>query len=377
VSEAGSPSSKEAAGLSASGRDPAELRAQLQEWLRRADPQVNVVGLDLPEHTGVSSLTAMLDVAQGGRTEVERLVVRIAPDSDAVPVFPNYDLEKQYLVLDHLARTTSVPVPRLRQLELDTGVLGVPFFLMERIEGDIPPDIMPYPFGSWLTEASLADQRRLQETSLRVLAQVHAAPLPAALVARLAFDRAGSTALERHVAEQRAYYEWSSADAGVRASLLEAGFDWLEAHWPAAAPAVLSWGDARIGNIIFQDFEPAALLDWEMVGMAPAGVDLGWMIFLHRWFDDMAVDFGLEPMRHFMRVPDALATYQAAAGEVTDLRWYLFYAALRHGIIMFRVARRPIAQGLGVMPDDPNDLIMHRATLEAMLAGEYWAAFEA
>jgi aminoglycoside phosphotransferase (APT) family kinase protein len=86
----------------------------------------------------------------------------------------------------------------------------------------------------------------------------------------------------------------------------------------------------------------------------------------------------IEPMRHFMRVPDAVATYEAESGVVVrDLRFFLFYAALRHGIVMFRVTRRQIAFGQAVMPDDPNDLILHRSTLEQMMAGAYWEGFEA
>ena len=48
------------------------------------------------------------------------------------------------------------------------------------------------------------------------------------------------------------------------------------------------------------------------------------------------------------------------------------YAALRHGIIMSQVQRRAIAFGEAEMPDDIDDLIMHRATLEQMLTGDYW-----
>ena len=43
---------------------------------------------------------------------------------------------------------------------------------------------------------------------------------------------------------------------------------------------------------------------------------------------------------------------------------------------MFRVSRRQIAYGQAVMPADPNDLILHRSTLEEMMAGTYWEGFE-
>jgi hypothetical protein len=48
------------------------------------------------------------------------------------------------------------------------------------------------------------------------------------------------------------------------------------------------------------------------------------------------------------------------------------YAALRHGIVMSQTQRRAIHFGEATMPEDVDDLIMHRATLEAMLAGSYW-----
>jgi hypothetical protein len=40
---------------------------------------------------------------------------------------------------------------------------------------------------------------------------------------------------------------------------------------------------------------------------------------------------------------------------------------------MARVQRRSIHFGEATMPEDPDDLVMHRASLEAMLAGSYWS----
>jgi aminoglycoside phosphotransferase (APT) family kinase protein len=367
---------QEGLGLRTSTRDPEELRSSLEAWLATTGLGTRVISLEIPEHTGVSSLSVMLEVECEGRPEPDRLVARLAPDASSVPVFPTYDLEKQFLVLDYLAHHSDLPVPRVRRLELDARPLGVPFFVMDRVDGEIPADVLPYPFGSWLSEAGRADQRRLQDASVAALAGVHRVELSPELETRLGFQREGATALLRHVAELRGYYEWCAGD-GVRSSVLEEGFSWLDQHWPkSGGAAVLSWGDARIGNMVFRDFLPVALLDWEMVGLGPRELDLAWMIYLHRWFDDIAASIGIEPMRHFMRVPDAVASYEAESGcRIADLRFFLFYAALRHGVIMFRVARRQIAFGHAVMPVDANDLIMHRATLEEMMAGGYWDGF--
>ena len=44
-------------------------------------------------------------------------------------------------------------------------------------------------------------------------------------------------------------------------------------------------------------------------------------------------------------------------------------ASIRHAVVMTRVARRSILFGEMEAPADPDDLIMHRATLEQMLEG--------
>ncbi len=67
------------------------------------------------------------------------------------------------------------------------------------------------------------------------------------------------------------------------------------------------------------------------------------------------------------------ASYEAASGHTPrDLEFYLVYAALRHGIVMSRVQQRSIHFGEAEMPDDPDDLVMHRTLLESMLDGTYW-----
>ena len=61
-------------------------------------------------------------------------------------------------------------------MELDPAAIGAPFFVMDRVEGRVPPDVMPYNFGmdSWVYDASPEEQRHLQEKSVEVLAALHA-----------------------------------------------------------------------------------------------------------------------------------------------------------------------------------------------------------
>jgi aminoglycoside phosphotransferase (APT) family kinase protein len=113
-----------------------------------------------------------------------------------------------------------------------------------------------------------ADRQRLVRHAVEVVAALHqlSASGPASF---LAGPDDGESHLRHHVREPRAYYHWVAAD-GVRSPLIERGFEWLEEHWPEGDDDVFSWGDGRIGNMMFEDFAPVAVLDWEMAAIGPA-----------------------------------------------------------------------------------------------------------
>ncbi len=361
-----------------STRDLDDLHQRLVTWLawRVEDPEVSA--LVAPESNGMSSETLLFEASwrADGSRETQPCAARLSPDPAAAPVFPVYDLGRQFRVMRLVAERTPVPVPATLWFEPDARYLGSPFFVMERVDGLVPPDVMPYPFGSWLSEAPEPDQRRLQDSAVHTLAALHAARFEPDELSFLELDRPGDSALRRHVADTGAYYEWVVSD-GARSPLIERAFAWLDDNWPAReAPAAISGGDARIGNMMFRDFEPVAVLDWEMAATGPPEVDLGWMIYLHRFLDDIARQAGLPGMPGFMRCEDVAATYEKASGHTPrHLEFFTLYAALRHAVVMSRVARRQVLFGEIAMPEDPDDMIMHRASLEQMLAGSYWAQF--
>ncbi|MGW4480541.1 phosphotransferase family protein [Rhodococcus triatomae] len=365
--------------------DPEQLRHRLRHWLASvlgpgAAPEVTAV--EVPAANGMSNETILFDATwteSGGRAG-HRLVARLEPAASAVPLFPVYDLDRQYRVMRAVAEHSPVPVPAVHWSERSPEALGGAFFVMERLDGDVPPDVLPYTFGSWLTEASPADRRRLQDASVQVLADLHAIPEPEQRFAALrptdideAIPLDAATALRAHIRDQRRYYEWAAAD-GPRSPLIERALDRVEANIPAAAgPAVLCWGDARIGNIMYRQFEPVAVLDWEMATLGPRELDLGWMIYLHRFFEDLATLAGLPGLPDFLSPTDVTATYRDRTGHsAQDLEFHTLYAALRHAIVMFRVQCRAIAFGQAPEPADPDDMILHRAALAAMLDGTYW-----
>jgi len=366
--------------ITTSTRDRDSMRAGLERWLAGVLPtgsHPSVSDLVAPAN-GLSSETVLFDVGwtTDGQAREEALVARVAPEPSAVPVFPTYDLGREFETMRRVAAHSSVPVPETLWYEPDPSALGTPFFVMRRIDGVVPPDNVPYCLGpSWLSDAAGAEQRRLQDETVRTLAALHGIPDAAEIFGYLDPGGAGSP-LRRHVEAAKRYHKWVMADtpAGVRSPLIERAFGWLEDHWPATESApTISWGDARIGNVLYHDFTPVAVLDWEMASIAPPEVDLGWMVFWHRFFQDLADTYGLPGMPDFMRKDDVIDTYRAAGGtDPTDVEFFVTYAAVRSATVLWRTTERQVHFGDVERPSDPDDMIVHRSSLERMLDGTYW-----
>jgi aminoglycoside phosphotransferase (APT) family kinase protein len=349
-----------------STRDMVVLKDRLAAWMSdRAGAAVTIGDIEVPASNGMSSETVLFDASWGG--EQQRLVARLAPEQTAVPVFPAYDLERQARVMTEARLATDVPIPEVLWSEPDDGPVGTPFFVMRRVDGRVPPDVMPYNFDSWVSQASPQERAQLQSASVDVLVRLHAIESPVDRFAFLELDRPGDTAMRRQLADQAAYYEW--AREGLRVPLIERTFAWLEERFPAdEGDPVMCWGDARIGNMLFDGFEPAAVLDWEMAVLAPPEVDLAWFCYIHTFFEDLAGTFGVRGLPDFLRIDDVADEYEIRSGrEPRRLHWYTVYAALRYAIVSVRTTKRGVHFGQQRMPHDLDDLVMHRAGLEALL----------
>jgi aminoglycoside phosphotransferase (APT) family kinase protein len=358
-----------------SSRDPEQTRLRLERWLADTlGPQSAPAVSDLAgtEANGMSSDTMLFRATWSGEDghHDERLVARVAPDAADVPVFPTYDLQGQFEVIRAVAELTEVPVPRAWWCENSPVAMGAPFFVMSRVDGKVPPDVMPYTFGdNWLFDAGPEQQRQLQMTTVAAIAALHAIAEPVSRFSFLEKDASGDTHLRRHVANTHAWYEMAKG-AGTPSPLIEDGFEWLEANWPAhESPTVLSWGDSRIGNVLYQDFAPVALLDWEMAGLGPAELDIGWIVYAHYIFQSLAAMLDLPGMPGFMTPADVVAQYESLTGyAVRDLRFFMVYAALQWSIVFLRTGVRTAHFEGGTLPESPEDLILNRPHLESLLA---------
>ena len=348
-------------------------QAILAKWLESRNPEFSSVEVELSEGStanGMSNESLLFSASwttEGTRVE-GRFVARIAPDPGDFPIFHSYDLHRQFRVMSLVSELSEVAVPEPLWFESDSSILGSPFFVMRFVSGHIPPDVPPYNGESWLSRSSVQNQRDLQRRTIDVLAQLHAIPDADHRFAFLHSTQARGSALRRHVSNTLAWYEFARED-GARSELVERGFRWLEDNWPLEEKsAVLNWGDARIGNIIYADFHPVAVLDWEMASVAPREIDLTWMVYSHRVFEDLVSTAGMAGMPRFLDLPDVVTAYEEATGySARSLDFYLMYAALRWAIVFLRTGTRRARFGGHAMPDNANALLLNRSTLETML----------
>jgi aminoglycoside phosphotransferase (APT) family kinase protein len=362
--------------LQRSSRDMTNVPVRLSQWLSTlldgADPEITVEsGVD---SNGMSSETILLSGSwlQGDRRVDEKWVARVAPTDADVPVFEHYRLDHQHELIRLVAELTDVAVPRVRWLEATGNVLGTPFFLMDRVDGRVPPDVMPYTFGdNWLYDAPAEQQRQLQDNTIGVLAELHSIPNAQQVFGFLQdVDPPGENALRRHFGWLKSWYEFSVPDIG-RSALVEKALAWLEDRFPedvAATEPVLVWGDARIGNVIYRDFTPAAVLDWEMATVGPREFDVAWIIFAHMVFQELTKLAGLPGMPDFLREEDVRATYRDLTGiEVGDLDWFYVYSAVIWCCVFMRTGARRVRFGEIEKPDDVETLFYHASLLKRLI----------
>ena len=334
-------------------RDPEQLAATLTSWLGSvldAGAEPEVLEVNAPASSGFSNETILASARwnEAGERAEHRLVFRVHPTQHTL--FLDANFSHQYEVLKALQGVEGLPVPALRFYEEDTSYLGVPFFVMDHVEGSVPADNPPYTMEGWLLESSPEDQARLWWTGIETLAAVHQLDWEARGLGFLSENLRGEPGLDHLLNYYRAFLD--TAANGRPQPTTEAIWDWLVANRPEeSGPIVLSWGDSRIGNIIWDDrYEPAAVLDWEMAALGQAELDLGWWLYFDRQFSE-----GLNMPRPagFPPHEETIARYEELLGRpMENLFWYQVFAGFRFAVIMCRLS--DLLMGTGVLPEDSD-----------------------
>jgi aminoglycoside phosphotransferase (APT) family kinase protein len=328
------------------------LREPLEQWLSARWPEAHELRVDdlsVPRASGYSNETVFFRARwrEQGEPQEGRYVLRAEPKRP--PVYPAQtpsprpSVEVQYEVMQGVVRAGGGPIAPLLGFEADTALIGVPFFVMGFVAGEVPGDTPLYTQEGFFVDASPEQRRRLVESGLGALARIHALDWRAAGLDWLADPAApDASALARHVEIYRRYAE---AELGKREHrVLEQALEWIERELPDEPSFGIAWGDARPGNMIFQGFRCASVTDWEAVSLGPPQLDLGWWLMFDRYAHESSGHERLEgePTRAEQR-----DFYAACSGRETgDTHWYEVFAALRFAAVMIRNGDRMTGDGL-------------------------------
>jgi aminoglycoside phosphotransferase (APT) family kinase protein len=325
-------------------RDLDADRAALPAWLQQQLPDatdLRVSDLIAPQSSGFSNETLLFDLEyrRAGQSERHPLVVRIEPIG--FQVFPEYDLGLQFRTMQILAQT-AVPVPRMYWIETaNRDLLGGAFYVMGQVRGRVPTDNPPYHAGGWMTEVAPAERAAIWWAGVETLATIHRLDYQALGFDFLAKPELGATPVDWQLAYYTRYLAW--AGRSLPHPTIEAAFGWLARHKPSGEPVRLSWGDARIGNMIFDGTRTAAVLDWEMVTLGSPEMDLGWSIFLDRHHSE---GLGVPRLEGFPSYEATVERYQALTGHtVRHLHYYQVLSGFRFAVIMLRIAQQMVTYG--------------------------------
>ena len=326
-------------------RDATQIAAGIEAWLRNQRPTDAVRVLDASHPSaGMSNDTVIVTLAgcEGPPAEdEERLIVRLPP---LLPTFPSLDLGVQAALHPVLA-AYGVPAPTPALHEIDPSWLGDPFLVLPFVEGHVPGQAPP--FDRWITDSSSEQQRALEDAFLTTMATLHRIDV----TDRLPTLRGAGLRLADEVAWWAGYVDWA-AEGPALGRLVDL-LTWCADHCPVdEPPPSLLWGDARLGNTIFDDDRQlVAALDWETASIGPAECDLGWYLGLDAVLQQLVDGASVQG---FLDHADVVRRYGELLGRpVRDMAWHQIFAVARSICITYRQAE--IAKATGTKAAMPGD----------------------
>ncbi len=279
----------------------AEARSRLEAFLTEkvGAPVTVTAGRRLTG--GASRETWAIDINTPGG----RLVLRRDMGGEIQPEALSRRQEFALLVAAHEA---GVLVPRPRWLGDDSAVLGTPFFLMDRLEGESVGRRI-------VREPALVEARRVLPRQMgEQLARIH----------RIAITHPAVAALPRSPAaialESTTQHLWQ---LGEPHPALELAARWLRQHAPQATESVLVHGDFRIGNLMIGPEGLRGVFDWEFAHVGDPAEDLAWPC-VRSW------RFGQDQLRlGGVGDPEEFFTaYEQASGRTIDRRAIAYWEIL-------------------------------------------------
>jgi len=247
-----------------------------------------------------------------------------------------HDMGREHRVLTALAGT-SVPVPMPVAFCDDGSVLGVPFYVMEKLHGRTLSD-------RDATSGLLPDQRAsLADSMIAVLADLH--EIDPADVGLADWGRP-----EGYLVRQlnRWRRQWDAAHSHDRAEI-ETLFRRLERALPTTRHSGIVHGDFKVDNMMLDLQEPSQIigvLDWEMSTLGDTLTDLGLLI---SFWDQPDLPFnpltnGATALEGFPSATEMVEAYTARRGiDAGEIDWYVAFADLKIAIILEQIHVRHLA----------------------------------
>ena len=125
-----------------------------------------------PENTGFSNETLSFNVSYKlDDTKIKTgMVLRFYPEGFFV--FPDYDIHKQFLIMQKLA-DHDIKVPKVLWYEPSDEVFGTSFYVMEMASGDAPSDNPPFHQEGWVADSSEEVRERIWWGWVEQMAKIH------------------------------------------------------------------------------------------------------------------------------------------------------------------------------------------------------------
>ncbi len=167
------------------------------------------------------------------------------------------DLKEQFQVLKCL-ESAPVPTPRAYWYEEDPALLGGPFFIMDKVEGEVPN---PWSKVGKRFYAEAGKRGRLPKSFVDALVALHALDWQKAGLSFLGVPTPGTDFAEREVTKWESLIKASGhKPEPVMTEILM----WLKANKPQTKRLTFIHGAYRTGNLIIKDDQVAAVIDWEL-----------------------------------------------------------------------------------------------------------------
>jgi len=282
----------------------------------------------------------------GGHANLTYLL-RFGSDGDTVeyvlrrpPIGPvaasAHDMGREYRALSVLYRYFP-QAPRAYLYCEDAGVMGAPFFVMERKHGVVVRRAVPEIFGSGKDPVA---NRKLSEVVIDALVAFHAVD-PAAS----GLDKLGKPEgfLDRQVKGWTARYERAKTS---EVAIVDEMARWLVDNLPASTQATLLHNDWRLDNMAVAEDDPGrcvAVYDWDMCTVGDPLADLGPLLAV--WSEAGEDSAGLAPMPSqtpgFMTREEAVRRYAERSGrDVSRIGWYFVFGTFKVGVVLQQIYHR-------------------------------------